>query len=99
VPQSLGETQFVSCATGQSSPLGDVALGSSESVLRSFHRITELFRLEKTFKIIESNPSSLSAGRKPSGDPGKFYLCWKGSFFSVHAQGSPCSEPLGTREL
>ena len=57
---------------------------------------TELFRLEKTFKIIVSNPYSLPAGTKPSAKPGKFCLCVKVSFFSVHTPGNPCSEPLGT---
>ena len=81
VPQSLGETWFIPCAaTGQCSPLGDVALGCRESVACSGH----------------FSPS-LPAGRKLSADLGKFCLHWKASFFSVHAPGNPCSEPLGTR--
>lgn len=82
VPQCLGGTRFIPCATGQRSLLGDIALGCRESVACSGHF-----------------PSSLPAGRKPSADRNKFCLCWKVSFFSVHAQGIPALSLWAQGEL
>lgn len=71
-------------------PSGGCCTGKQRacSVLWTLHWFTVLFRLEITFKIIESEPFSLPAGRKLGADPSKFSHHCKVSFFSVNAQES-----------